>query len=157
MKLSFSSSWFFLVLATPFVVVAKKEKKTKNSKNKNKNGSKSASSSSSVDLLSDSQSSPQYGDDIYDSNLYSDKYDDEVSAQEILLNTTHCCHVAGTKNGDGNDQQNCFTDGNGGCFTNPGGNSTDPCQIAGTNRNCCPKSNADHHIEYSLSTCSPMH
>ena len=56
MKLSFSSSWFFLVLATPFVVVvAKKEKKTKKTKNKNKNGSKSASSSSSsVDLLSDS-------------------------------------------------------------------------------------------------------
>jgi len=49
MKLSFSSSWFFLVLATPFVVVVakKKEKKTKSTKNKNKNGSKSASSSSS--------------------------------------------------------------------------------------------------------------
>ena len=37
MKLSFSSSWFLLVVATPsvVVVVAKKGKKTKNTKNKN--------------------------------------------------------------------------------------------------------------------------
>ena len=40
MKLSFSASWLFLVLATPLVVVAKKEKKTKYAKNKSSKSSK---------------------------------------------------------------------------------------------------------------------